>query len=504
MMSDSKGTGHVDLLRYYEDFRVFQTNVLCTLSSTIPLADNLRAVIAPSLAKLMKYVRAAIGLHLFVDKELGIVHSIIVGGSSITKDAIARETKRRYDLVHSRVPSCDQPSASEPDANLPNYSRFRVPDPHIKVLHQLAASESKIKVLKSPNEIKWLLEEIDDHEDFKLLDSGHVFLLVPLGFKPFNRLGMIILCFQSKSKHLAQEIEADDKILTLFKRMLEQLIVRLYSYYHLPPESFLPTCHRSEMKHVAVMCVQIRNFDWLCDTLRQHPEKREIVLRKLITLFCRTVSEIVECPPYRGRVDQIWGSGLVVVFGEHSTLRQDAEEGRAFAPCKLALEAAAKLVAELEGQIEELFRSDSDLKDLRWQQNEALEISPSVAIDYGEVVLDYVGSRHRRVYLVVGERVELVKCLAAMASGPRMGDQALELVLREMMDKKIPRPQDPFRIAPILVSQSAYHWMQSLLKDANDQRTGKVHTPHMMRLPGRLVPYPVYEVFPENLRSWND
>jgi class 3 adenylate cyclase len=264
--------------------------------------------------------------------------------------------------------------------------------------------------------------------------------------------------------------------------------------------TYLPSYYQTDTKRVTLVCVEIRDFDRAATILRQRYDfdeaKRTQCLRGLVNRFNEIATRIVE--KYHGRVDQVWGSGIVAVFGEYL----DTQDASPRPGCKRALTMAAEFVQEFQIVAADWLKTDFCMEKYEGEYNAFVNVSPAVALDHGEVFFDYVGSPSHRVYMALGDRVDFIRQLAGVAgriiqdnththSHPDMaGQQARSGVICWL-----PEYQGP----PILLSQPVHKWAKDILLDQGGSPTGEVHVPFLISLPGRSERFPVYGIRPENV-----
>jgi class 3 adenylate cyclase len=269
------------------------------------------------------------------------------------------------------------------------------------------------------------------------------------------------------------------------------------------PHTYLPSYYQVGQKPVVLFCAEIREFDQLSEILRLRPdmERKEAAecLQRLVSRFLEIAAQIVEKEPYHGRVDQIWGNGLLVVFGEYL---MDSLEAKPRVACMRATIAAAEFVDEFRKFAQEWLLRDFKIEKFQGSSNERITLLPAVAVDYGDVVFDYVGSSQHRVYMAIGDRVNFVKQLASIAGRTELDDINTEFLLRQLITLtrgSLPTLDEQFHVAPILLSQTAYTWSRHILKDKQGAPVGTVHQARIMHIAGKPTQYPVYELWPENV-----
>jgi class 3 adenylate cyclase len=196
-----------------------------------------------------------------------------------------------------------------------------------------------------------------------------------------------------------------------------------------------------------------------------------------VNSFTETTAQIVE--RLGGRIDQLWGSGLVAVFGEYlHTPEITPRPG-----CQDALEAATEVVQALDRLAGSWLQTEFRIDDFKKMYADHVDIGAAIAIDHGDVMFDYIGGARRRLFMAVGDRVNFVKQLASAAGSQR----------------RPPHEDEASLASPILLSQPAHEWAQHVLKDGSGQQVGAVHRQSMIEIPGMPWPVPIFAIWPDNV-----
>ena len=487
------------------DFQAFQMKLLFSLRQTTPLDENLRAVMGSSLWKLKQYCDATVAMHVFVNLEIGELHVLTLGLSESTQRALNDEIKRHYEGNNPNF---------VPRSNLPAY--LRVPLQEGSDIPDLLRPLNDVRAIQIPPSVIDLFNELSKEEfdgvsvaeefDGVSVAEGDWIIVIPLGVDRYGRLGGIILW--DKSDKLAEIFrEPDEKErLIVFRSGIEQLLIGLFTnFYQMTPHTYLPSYYCVEQKPVALLCAEIQDFDRVSEILRHRfgPEKALDCLSKLVNRFSEKAAEVIEREPYRGRVDQIWGNGLLAVFGEYMDIHKPSPE----LACKRAVAVAADLIEESVRVFERWLCHDFQYEDFLKYHNEHISLRPVVAVDYGYVVFDYVGSSKNRVYMSVGDHVNFVKQLATASTRSDLSDNAYHPIMRHLIMRQlsmegaaasavIAQLDDP----PIILSQAAYTGSRHILvplpymPEISPQQARKI-----MHLPGKTTIYSVYEIWPGNV-----
>src|SRR5687767_1527860 len=75
---------------------IFQLKVLSSITPNVPLADNLRGLMGPALAKVRDASKARVAIHAFVNPEIHELHTLVIGRSLATTESLRLETMRRH------------------------------------------------------------------------------------------------------------------------------------------------------------------------------------------------------------------------------------------------------------------------------------------------------------------------------------------------------------------------------------------------------------------------
>jgi len=440
-----------------DDFRSFRANFTLSLTPSVPLQANLRAVMVPALGKLRRYTGASAALHFFVNPTFRQLHVVACGGSPTLTEILRNERARRGkrdDLT--------------PSERLPQYVEMR--------LDSIEATTSIFK--EQDDEYSAILRrdllhlmQIAAHEfpdEFAGQEprSGDLVVVLPLRSDRYPRLGYFVLWSPERTLQASAERFEDREMRYKFQTRLRQIVVRVFTnFYRMAPHTYLPEYYKPATREVTLMCVQIRDFDRISANIQEHrglkseAEKASCQLT-LIKQFGEIAAATVDA--HMGRVDQNWANGLLAVFGEYL----DSPDGSPRPGVKRALAAAADMVSRFAKYSAGWLRQDFRIQEFIKTSNR-LSIAPSlaVAIEYGPAMFDYFGSSEQRVFVTVGKSVNFVKELAACVG------------------RDVDSP-------PILLSQPAFAYADEIVTGATFQT---------VTLPGRLEPTPVYPVRVEDV-----
>lgn len=477
------------------DFYLLLLNIVLSLRQTAPLDENLRAVIAPVLGKLQRQYHATVAIHAFVNPYLKELHAMILA-PGLAQKALSDELDYRYRYYAGHTQS--NPIHR---SDLPAYDRLNITE-HTD-LAAILKPEDTIRLAPASGSLAWLIKELRDLRKKEISEpleirEGDQVILVPLYTGNYSRLGYFILWAPGETlTPIYNDVSKWDG-LTIFRTIMEQLLIRLFTnFYQMTEETYLPSYFRIERKRVALLCAEIRGFDRISQILRQrHDLTRDDAaqcLRKLVNHFTQAAATIVE--KYDGRVDQIWGNGLLAVFGQYSITSIEHPSSS----CMDAALAAADIVESCNVVFDTWLKEEFQARDQVEVYSEHISLYPFATIDYGDVMFDYIGSANNRFYMAVGDHVNFVKQLASVAGRAEVGFADYENLLRQI--KAIVRtPDQQHSLPPILFTQPAFRWAVDTLQHTSRYPADWEYYHRTIRLPGRPFPYSVYEIWPENVK----
>lgn len=477
------------------DFQIFQMRLLLSLRQTVPLDENLRAVMSSSLAKLKRFCGASLALHVFINVEVQELHAMVIGKSEFTQRVLDDELERIYEGDHDEL---------IPRSKLPQYSRLDLPSDGeiINLIDPMGDTRLERTSHQMANLFQQLAELFPQEFADITVSEGDSLLVLPLGTDEHRRLGGIMLWSRSGClQECFQDYHEQERILS-FKRGIEQLLIGLFTnFYQMTPHTYLPSYYRVERKPVALLCAEIRDFDRVSEILRQRydfeRDKSLECLSRLVNRFSEKAAEVVERVPYRGRVDQIWGNGLLAVFGEY----MDIQEPTPRLACMRAVAAAADLVEECSNVLDDWLENDFQYEHFLIYNNEHISLNPVVAVDYGEVVFDYVGSLKNRFYMSIGDHVNFVKQLASAVGNtePSIDYNFTMRLLPNRASASVTDSTTKLEEPPIILSQASFTGSKHILKPLPTMTAKSLEQPWKIRLPGRHMLYSVYQIWPENV-----
>jgi class 3 adenylate cyclase len=480
------------------DFQVFLINLLLSLKQTAPLDENLRAFMAPTLSKIKRYSGASIAAHIFVNPAVNEIHAMVLGHKTKSRQAISAELRFRHMYLHQ-----GEQNEAIHRGDLPSYPRMELlPGDEID---SILGPKGEVRLVELSGRIALLLEHLSvlHSEEFAGLSpvEGEKIILIPLGTGDYGRLGCFVLWGPGDTLAKTFQNSRKQEGLAAFRMAVEQMLIRLFTnFYQIGSQTYLPSYFRVERKHVALLCAEIRGFDRISEILRyRHDfgrEKAAECLRILVNRFSECTAQIIE--KYKGRVDQIWGNGLLAVFGQYL----DTEDTSSSVPCIRAAMAAADIVERARDVLKSWLWDDFKFPEYLALHSEHTELDPIVAVDYGDVVFDYVGSTKNRVYMSVGDHVNFVKQLAVAVGRTESGDSDLDPLVRQLkalINKTNNNAGAQLLNPPILLSQSAFTGAFQVLQFTENDAADWKHKHRTIRLPGKPTLYSVYEIGPENV-----
>jgi class 3 adenylate cyclase len=368
---------------------------------------------------------------------------------------------------------------------------------------------------EAPGGLVHILEElwnqVSDKSTAPLsIKEGDKIILIPLYTSDYHRLGFFILWAPADRLEIAFNDSRKRDWASVFRTRMEQLMIRLFTnFYHMTPETYLPSYFRQESKHVALICTEIRGFDHVAQILRQrHDWDRGMAtkcLQKLVNRFSEVAAGIVE--KYEGRIDQIWGNGLLAIFGQYSIipengLNNSSKHAQMAFSCMYAAMAAADIIEQCTKAFDVWLSDDFLSQDYLESFSEHISLHPIIAIDYGDVMFDYIGSRRNRFYMAVGDHVNFVRQLADVAGRTDFDASNQESLLRQIrkiLNAPAARQLDQHQAPPILLSQPAFVGAKDNLKFIPGEPANWEHHHRTIRLPGKSSLYSVYEIWPDNV-----
>jgi class 3 adenylate cyclase len=461
----------------YHDFCIYSERLLLRLSRDTPFQRNLQELMASILDKAIDNLGCTAATHIFVNQGLGEAHAMC-----LCKNTPAWQATVQFGFMR------EGRMGENPDG-LPEYLQIDV-----------ATDSSFCASLGTPRDpylieldgevldiFSQIREMTPDDQRSLIPTQGERVLIVHLARKGFPRLGALVLSGYPEGEELPLEGQSGEALVG-FGRAVSRLMQHAFqSFYDMQPRTYLPSYFKPMRKKVALMCAQVRHFDLIARALdirkdqedfNSNPEARRICLAELVNCFSQTVAEIVES--YSGRVDQIWGDGLMAVFGEYL----DATEEHVTA-CMRAVQAASEAVKQFEQAKEAWFTNHFRIGDFNRVHSELISTALGIGVSFGEVDFDYLGSQDHRRYMCFGDLVCFTQDLTELACRTKIDGEA-----------------SPRFDAPIIVTRPVFEFLyRQCIFDSRDQKVGDVEKCSLIGLPGRSATYPVYTLFPGNITS---
>jgi class 3 adenylate cyclase len=442
-----------------DDFAAFRASLL-SLTPSVPLQLNLRAIVAPALEKLLLYSKATVAFHFFTNPRYREIQVLTIGAGRATALTLASERERRR-AGADFVPSEDLPSYYSPED-----PRLRDNVERLFKLPRISRDEEYKGYLAGP--LLAILKELAQDKKYSAEFAGRtpcgqdLVIVLPLRNAVYPTLGHFVLWSPGDELCSTSESTTDREIRSTFEARMRQLIVRLFTnYYKMGRGTYLPSYYLPGRKKVALLSAEIGGFHRIWDQVRSLnlPQEEKTSARlDLVDNFGRIAAEAIE--KSRGRIDQNWGSGVLGVFGEYP---EDPNSSPSISLTE-ALTASQVLVEKF-----------ADFAR-RWKERNFKEdptfvptTTPMVGIGihWAHVLFDYFGSADHRTFLGVGDNVSLIKALASTAGTSRR-----------------------FRDKPILLHQSAMPHAVDIVQNAAVEE---------LQVPGVADPIPVYPISKENL-----
>jgi len=443
-----------------DDFAAFRAGLL-SLAPSVPLQLNLRAIMAPALAKLRLYSKATVAFHFFTNPSHRELHVMAIGAGDATAAVLERERQRRSEGINF-LPSEDLPTyySKVLDSKEQLERLFRLP--------HISRDEEYKCCLQGP--LLAVLRELAQHNKHSpeftnlALHGNDLAIVLPLRSTEYPRLGHFVLWSPGEELRTTSEWNPDREIRSTFQARMRQLIVRLFTnYYRMGPDTYLPSYYLPGRKEVTLLCAKIGGFQRIWDLLRQvqlTQEERTDVRRDLVDNFGRIASETIE--GNGGRIDQNWGSGVLAVFGEYES---DPKTNPGIS-LKDSLTSARFLVEKFTNFANKWMKQNFDGHPPPFVYPHTPMVG--IGIDRAHALFDYFGSADHRKFLAVGDRIAGIKTLATIAG-----------------------TSEEFCKKPILLHHSAEKYARDVLEN--------VHA-FDLSIPGVVGPVRVYPVSEENIK----
>jgi class 3 adenylate cyclase len=460
------------------DFYIFYANLSVSLRRDIPVQENLREVMAAVLHKALVYSAYDGAIHIFTNPRLGEAHAM-----ALLRDSDAWQALEQKAIARAGIP------IEGTLEDVPRYAGIAFgrdwepandalsEDPVVGMQQVRHPFEARVQ-----GDVRELLGRIRTHEpgtpDTAWPEPGQALVVVPLGRFNQRRLGALLL-WRRASREPARLDGIEGEAFLQFGLGVGRLVFRIFeTMYQMKIETYLPSYYCPQRRPVALLCAELRHLDLIENALdtRNDIDVREC-LRALVNRFFRTVASEVE--RFKGRVDQMWSGGLLAVFGEYL----DTPDAADIVACMRAIQAAAVIVEAFERETIAWMKEDFCLERYRQHHNRHVATGVAVAVSFGDVQLDYLGSADHQRYMAFGDQVSFVRDLVNVAG-------------RTALDEGTTRLD-----APIVASQAIFAKIRSacIQTTGPHQAFAEVETPKLVRFPGRRDCFPVYPLWPGNV-----
>ena len=476
------------------DFLSYELKVLSSLTPNNTVDLNLRAVMCGALYKLKRSYKARVAVHVFVNPDVREAHALVVGSHERTTNAVLAELARQSGPAVKNEPADD----------LPRYVRLDLPrEWAIPEIYNPSSDESNPSAEETlvplDGQQLWILNRLylnkDKAQEFLPREprQNDMVVVIPLRGDGYRRFGYCIIWAPDAEVRPAQEDPVKLESRVMLRKGISRVLIRLFTnFYRIGPDTYLPSYHREDYKPVTLFCAEIGSLDAVCDIVRGNEslsaDNRRKGIRRLISGFLEITSGIVA--QHRGRVDQMWGSGLLAVFGEY--MDEDTEQAAWLREGCVRAVSAARACAEEFQTMATAWRK----KFIPPTEARHSSLKPCIAIDHGDVIFDYVGSSANRTYMALGERVSLVKELALFAARDQHlqnNHSAGDLNATAHICQLAGAHDEP----SILLTSPAYKLADTVVVDSPSGP--RVHS-HRIRLPYRGHQYDIWVAWPENLK----
>jgi class 3 adenylate cyclase len=441
-----------------DDFAAFRAGLL-SVTPSVPLQLNLRAIMGPALGKLRWYSKATVAFHFFTNPSHKEVHVMTCGAAEATAAVLSSERLRRSEGTNF-VPSDDLPLYYRKvlDSQESVERLFKTPE--------MSRDEEYKCCLRGP--LLAILRDLAQNKRFSAEFEGRtpggddLVIVLPLQDSKYPRLGHFVLWSPGDDLRFIADCTPDRKIRSMFQARMRQIIVRLFTnYYRMGPETCLPTYYLPGQKDVTLLSAEIGGFQKVWEQVRQLPliqEAHAQVRLSLVNEFSTIAADAIgQCG---GRIDQNWGSGFLAVFGEYPG---DPESSPRISLIE-ALTTASLLVENFSDYAQKWM-------ERHFGEHTFITVPPTPRVGIGihraPVLFDYFGSADHHTFLAVGDHVSFVKTLASIAG-----------------------TSDEFREKPILLHHSAEKHARDVLTKTKDD---------ILTISGVPGPIRVFPISRENL-----
>jgi len=293
--------------------------------------------------------------------------------------------------------------ASSDNIKSPKYSRLHL-EKHDEYKAILDISQAKLRVDLETGVPELLKLDNNSYQNFviilglKSFNKNSFNLIIPFDFSKLD-LGFFLI--PNLTSERVNAILTDENIKTWIASVyyfLYQFLKREYNI--ILKETYLPSLLSSRWHRAAILYADIRNFAIIYENLnkkyqKDHDDPKAFILRDILNKYCREMANIIQNEAF-GRIDRIYGTGIMAIFGEHEDYPSKASCSAVFAATKL-------IKTFLQLKVDFLERAFG--KGYQIEYNENVDINMSVGIDYGFNLFEYLGDSNHMEYSVIGDHV---------------------------------------------------------------------------------------------------
>jgi len=311
------------------------------------------------------------------------------------------------------------------------------------------------------------------------------------------KFGTIVIPIQSNTNEENKKKEDLEKNLertltsnaTALSRVLERILT---SEFDVRKDSCLPIHHPVGLRKLVIGFVDIRNFSTVTRILRLMGSQKLAAIKLLMQHFCRIIAEIGN---KWGRLDKFMGDGAMLLFGEDILLTNTNEDekidSRVIERSVLVSICFGIAILKIFNIMKDEWLRDNLsstgfpwrfpekvdrplLRDIKTEHCEDIGLGLGIALNLGNLHMDYFGDIRGRAYSAIGDNVNLCA---------RICDEAGKYDYETGKER-----------SPILVTQPIFEYLKGYLTSNT-----KNQSPLRLQLRGLGFDYPVWEIRPEDL-----